>query len=79
MCVNFAVRLSSQRIFYFGSPEKLLIKSGELRIKILIFLSVRKMDELAREKMQFWILKKNPILITLQQIFTAVFVFVTTV
>lgn len=58
VCVNFAVRLSSQRIFYFGSPEKLLIKSGELRLKILIFLSVRKMDELAREKMQFWILKK---------------------
>lgn len=51
--------------FYFGSPEKLLIKSGELRLKILIFLSVRKMDELTREKMQFWILKKNPILITL--------------
>lgn len=79
VCVNFAVRLSSQRIFYFGSPEKLLIKSGELHLKILIFLSVRKMDELTREKMQFWILKKNPILITLQQIFTAVFVFVTTV
>lgn len=58
VCVNFAVRLSSQRIFYFGSPEKLLIKSGELRLKILIFLSVRKMNELKREKMQFLDFKK---------------------
>lgn len=30
---------------FFGSPENLLNKSGECGFKILIFLSVRKMDE----------------------------------
>lgn len=54
VCVNFAVRLSFQRVgVFFGSPENILIKSEELRLKILIFLSLRKMDSLDFLKIQY--------------------------